>query len=43
MKVITITLEFDDESITDAGIYKYLDELMEDRNLAYDMEIVEDE
>ena len=38
MKTITITLEFDDNSVTDSDIYEYLQELMYDKSLAYDEE-----
>ena len=39
MKTITITLEFDDNSVTDSDIYEYLQELMYNKSLAYDEEI----
>lgn len=42
MKRITITLEFDDETAAAPEIYKYLDELMANRELAYDVEVVEE-
>ena len=38
MKTITITLEFDDNSVTDSDIYEYLQELMYNKSLAYDEE-----
>lgn len=40
---VTITLDFEHDDITDADVYNYLQELMDDGSLTYDSNSSEDD